>query len=111
MHSTHKHGLDYTPLYRFLLSKVGQQWDDVFSEAIARLDNPEPIFWMVALNGADRRDIVRTGESSYFSGLFVDDDGLLQRVNPDLSIEDMEPKCPCFTHTFNGERYVRVYDV
>ena len=31
MHSHHRHGFDYTPLYRFLLSKVGQPWDP-FSE-------------------------------------------------------------------------------
>ena len=29
-------GLDYTPLFRFLLSKVGCNWDEVFSEAKAR---------------------------------------------------------------------------
>ena len=30
-------GYDYTPLFRFLLSKVGQNWDNVFSEAVSRL--------------------------------------------------------------------------
>lgn len=37
-------GLDYTPLFRFLLSKVGSDWDSVFSEAKSRLDKTEPIF-------------------------------------------------------------------
>lgn len=39
-------GLDYTPLYRFLLAKVGSNWDEVFSEAKSRLDKTEPIFIM-----------------------------------------------------------------
>jgi hypothetical protein len=31
-------GLDYTPLFRFLLSRVGDDWDEVHSEAVSRLD-------------------------------------------------------------------------
>ena len=50
MHPGLRHGLDYTPLYRFLLSKVGQDWDAVYSEAVARLDRPAPISEMVALH-------------------------------------------------------------
>ena len=37
-------GLDYTPLFKFLLSKVGQDWDEVFSEAKSRVNKSEPIF-------------------------------------------------------------------
>lgn len=44
MHSKFRHGLDYTPLYRFLLSKVGHNWTQVHSEALSRLDKEEPIF-------------------------------------------------------------------
>ena len=40
-------GRDYTPLFKFLLSKIGKDWDKVYSEACARLDTPEPISWMV----------------------------------------------------------------
>ena len=59
-------GLDYTPLFRFLLSKVGGNWDDVFSEAKSRLDKTDPIFWMVALREEDKKDYIRIGESSFF---------------------------------------------
>lgn len=38
MHSKTLHGLDYTPLFKFLLSRVGQFWDFVHSEAVQRLD-------------------------------------------------------------------------
>jgi hypothetical protein len=98
-----KHGYDYTPLFRFLLSKVGSAWDDVYSEAKSRLDTPDPIFWMVALREEDKREVVRTGESSYYSGLYVDHEGLLQKVNPDL-----EHYTPGFVHpgetiSFNGK--------
>ncbi|MDP1183677.1 hypothetical protein Q6285_30915, partial [Klebsiella pneumoniae] len=67
-----RRGLDYTPLFRFLLSRVGQDWDEVYSEAVARLDLKDPIFWMVALREMDEQDYIRAGEASYFSGLKVD---------------------------------------
>src|ERR1039458_7285436 len=56
-------GLDYTPLYRFLLSKVGQNWNEIHSEAVSRLDNEEPIYHLVALMGMPRRQFVLCGES------------------------------------------------
>ena len=96
-------GLDYTPLFLFLLSKVGSKWDEVFSEAKSRLDKQAPIFWIVSLNENDKKDYIRTGESSYFSGLFVDDNGILQKTNSDLKAANMKPLCNCCTHTFNGK--------
>src|SRR5690606_13255061 len=81
-------GLDYTPLYRFLLSKAGCDWDAVYSEAKSRLNQSKPIFDMVALQEDDKEDFIRTGESSYFSGMYVDDDGILQISNPDLQAKE-----------------------
>ena len=102
MHSHQRHGFDYTPLFRFLLSKVGQPWGQVFNEANARLDRPEPVFWMVALHESDKEEYVRLGESTYYNGLWVDEAGLLQKVNPLLTSDHMKPFCDCCTHTFNG---------
>jgi hypothetical protein len=98
-------GLDYTPLFKFLLSKVGSNWDEVFSEAKSRLDKAEPIFWMVALTQDEKKDYVRMGESSYYSGLYVDENSILQIVNPTLKAKDMKPFCNCCTHTFNGKLF------
>ena len=98
-------GLDYTPLFKFLLSKIGTNWDEVFSEAKSRLNKTEPIFWMVALNKNEMADYVRLGESSYYSGLYVDENGILQISNPDLKAVDMKPFCDCCTHTFNGKLF------
>ncbi|WP_439572917.1 hypothetical protein [Phreatobacter sp.] len=103
-------GLDYTPLFRFLLSRVGQDWDDVQGEAIARLDKPDPIFWMVARTEDEKRAFVRIGESTYYSGLYIDGDNRLAKVDPGLTVEAMKPVCSCCTHTFNGVRFVRKYD-
>jgi hypothetical protein len=105
MHGVRHHGLDYTPLFRFLLSRVGQRWDDVYSEAVTRLDRPAPIFWMVALGESERQTFVRTDEASYFSGLYVDDRGLLAVVAPELTVENMPTFCRCCTHSFNGVAY------
>lgn len=105
MHGKQRRGLDYTPLFRFLLSNVGSEWNRVYSEAVSRLDRPEPIFWLVARHADEKREIVRVGESSYYSGLYVDDAGILRVVNPDLRAKDLTPSCSCCTHTLNGVRF------
>jgi len=104
-----RRGLDYTPLFQYLLSKIGEDWGEVFSEAAARLDSTEPIFWMVARQPYERQEFVRLGESTYYSGLYVDADDRLQAVNPELGPHNMEPSCSCCTHTFNGVRFTRKY--
>lgn len=111
MHAGQRNGLDYTPLYRFLLSKVGQDWDAVHSEAVARLDGAEPIFHMVALREDDEQDYIRSGESSYWSGLRVNALNVLEKVAPDLTVDDMVPFCACCTHTFNGARFTRAFEL
>jgi len=70
MGATVRRGLDYTPLYRFLLSKVGADWDDVHSEAVSRLDEEYPIFFVVALREDERTPYFYGGETACFSGLF-----------------------------------------
>jgi hypothetical protein len=102
MYGKKERGLDYTPLFRFLLSKVGVEWDSVFSEAKSRLDKTEPIYWIVALDENEKEEYVRIGESTYFSGLYVDKDGILQLTNPTLKPTDLTPLCSCCTHTLNG---------
>jgi hypothetical protein len=109
MRRDRQNGLDYTPLYRFLLSKVGEDFDEVYSEAVARLDRPDPVFHLVARNEAERHATVRTGESSYWSGLCVDDNGRLAAVDPSIKVETLEPCCPCCTHTFNGQPFVKPF--
>lgn len=103
MHGKKERGLDYTPLFQFLLSKVGHDWDEVFSEAKARLDKSDPIYWVVALHENEREDYVRVGESSYFSGMYVDHEKKLQLTNPELKAKDLTPFCDCCTHTLNGK--------
>lgn len=105
MHGKKQRGLDYTPLFRFLLSKVGENWDDIFSEAKSRLDKTEPIFWLVALHENNKKDVVRVDEASFYSGLYVDDNGLLQLTNPKIEPTDLKHYCDCCTHTFNGQVY------
>jgi hypothetical protein len=109
MHGKQRRGRDYTPLFKFLLSKVGRPWSEVHSEAVRRLDRTEPIFWLVATGDKRREDYVRVGESSYFSGLYVDEAALLQRVNLAIDASSLVPSCQCCTHTFNGVRFTRPY--
>lgn len=104
MHSGQRHGFDYTPLFKFLLSRVGRDWDEVHSEAVARLDREEPIFWMVAENLSEANPTFRAGESSHFSGLYVDETNTLALVAPEVTPDTMQPTCACCTHTLNGIR-------
>ena len=99
--------LDYTPIFRFFLSKVGSNWDDIHSEAVSRLDKQEPIFWIVAKNIESADDYLRVGESSYFSGLFIDSNNILQIVSPEITEKTLEPLCKCCTHTFNDIQFTR----
>ena len=86
-----QHGLDYTPLYKFLLSKVGKKWDDVYSEAVSRLNTSEPIFHLVALNAEDQKEYVRIRTSTYYSGLYVTEEGILEKVAPEINAHSLEP--------------------
>ncbi len=96
-------GFDYTPLFQFLLSKVGGIWDEIFSEAVSRLDKQEPVFWMVELDPRKMsRPIVRIGESSYYSKLTVAD-GVLVKIDPDAG--PPAKSNTCCTFTFNGRPY------
>ena len=96
-------------MFRFLLSKVGQDWNEVHSEAVARLDKEEPIYWLVARTEDEKRPTVGIGESSYFSGLYIDENNRLAIVDPSVKVEDLEPYCSCCTHTFNGKPFVKKY--
>jgi hypothetical protein len=104
MHGKKQRGLDDTPLFR-----VGQNWDAVYSEASARLDQAKPIFWLVALRPEDQKEYICIGESSYCSGLFVDENNILRVVHPNINHTTMTPFCTCCTHTFNGVRFSKKY--
>jgi len=111
MHGRKQRGLDYTPLFNFLLSNVGKDWDSIYKEAKLRLDKEDPIFWIVARSEVEKRDIVRVGESTYYSGLYIDDNKVLQKVNASIKNEDLQPLCPCCTYTFNGKRFQNKFDM
>jgi len=109
MHANRHRGRDYTPLFRFLLTRVGRDWGETYREAVARLDKEEPIFWLVARKEEEKKPIVRIGENSFFSGLYVDDNNLLAVVEENIRVEALEPACPCCTHTFNGKPFIRKF--
>lgn len=99
---THE-GYDYTPLFKFLLSHVGHNWDKIFSEAVGRLDKRAPIFWQVDIHfRKGDSGIVRIGGNSYYSKLTVVDDML---VLADPTAEAPARSCTCCTHSFNGVPY------
>lgn len=107
MKNKKKRGLDFTPLYMFLLSKVGQKWDDVYSEAKSRIPESETeaiehMFYKETTYSINN-GYCRMGEGSMYSTLEIDENGLLQKTHPELAIESLYPSCNCCTHTFNGK--------
>lgn len=97
-------GYDYTPLFHYLLMRIGDQWKDIYSDIKPRLNDTEPIFWIVSLadDVSGEPEYVRLGEASYWSRLYVNPEGQLQKVNPEL--ESIQPFCTCHTHSFNGKK-------
>ena len=95
-------GLDYTPLFKFLLSRVGQDWSQTLSEAQSRLDKTEPIFHMMVDKVDGVEGYFRWG-NSFYNTLYVDDNNKIQKVDPNVSVNDIKPYCDCCTHTFNGK--------
>lgn len=105
-------GFDYTPLFRFLLSKIGKDWTEVHSEAVSRLDSDKPIFWMVILDvtESDKKfPYINIGESSKWSKLYVDENNTLQKVDENYTANDVWPACDCCTYTFNGKKVSNKY--
>lgn len=104
-----KRGLDYTPLYKFLLSKIGHNFDDVYREVIKRVNDRNAIFHMFRKHEFETDDFVRIGESSFYNKLYIDENNIIQKVNPNLKNEDFSPSCWCCTYTFNGKPLIKKY--
>lgn len=101
------HWKDYTPLYKYLLKHVGEDFDKICSDIYPRIDERNEIWFIVAERENDIRDkgYVVVG-NSYYSQLFVDENNILQKVKPELINENFYPYCDCCTHSFNGEPFV-----
>lgn len=118
----HRHEYDYAPLYKFLLSCVGREWDKVFEECQSRLDKVDPIMDMVT-NVNKRGLVVEYPEFSngypcffhdwracddsrtYWSCLYVDNDGILRYVNESFTFTDIKHTDLYSIHTgsWNGK--------
>ena len=107
MKGKRKKGYDYTPLYRFLHSKVGQDWNEIYSEAKSRLDKTDPIFYIVEKPNtpytrlaSSPKDIARVGEGTYWHTMYIDENKTLQFKNKEATIK---ASCNCCTHTLDGK--------
>ena len=113
-----RHDNDYAPLYKFLLSRVGCKWDETFSECVSRLDKAEPIFDMVvnvnpkgmvvdkALEDLPKgfHDYRACDDSrTYWSTLYVDDNGTLQFVDEHYVIDVDDELYGILTASWNGK--------
>jgi hypothetical protein len=62
---------NYNPLFKFLHSKVGSKWDEVYSECCSRLNYRQPIWWIIDKVKKEKRK-VRVGENTYVDNLYIE---------------------------------------
>lgn len=105
--SSHKNGRCFKPLYNFLLSSVGKNFDVVRSEALRRIESCDAArLYDIISRDTDTENIeaiTRISESSTFSTLYIDSDNILRVAHPEICNEHISPTCYCCTHTFNGK--------
>jgi hypothetical protein len=113
MHTTKHHLKDYTPLYKYLLKHVGEDFDKICSDVYPRIDDRERIWDIIDRNGSHdlHSRVCNVGGNSYYSTLIIDEDNILQIKTPELKNSDLWPDCGCCTHTFNGVVYVNKFDI
>ena len=101
-----KHERDYTPLFLFLIASVGNKADDVYSIAKRRSDERFQEYWNYMFDGSEFH---RMGENSYYSGLMIDENGLIQKVDPTLEgrLDQFmyDAGYDKWTQSFNGKVY------
>lgn len=107
-------GYDYTPLYQYLRSHVGENWNDIYSKILPRLpdtkEGREAWTIFVLQPGEKVRPLVRYGPRSMFSALYIDEKNLLQVVDPTVGVEHCNaPYGKDFpeTYTLNGKRIMK----
>ena len=105
---------DYSPLYKFLLKNVGNNWSEIFRVCQSKLNDMEPITKMVinvntrglVIDNVDIKNInqytpyFKSGPNTCFSTLYVDENNIIQYVDKLFEIK----KSHYFneTLTFNG---------
>jgi len=104
---------DYRPLMKFLLKSVGKNWSEVWKECVSRLNTTQPVHWIVlnvGKNGlrydVDPNELVqmfRYSEDSYYSTLYVDENGILQYVDKNYIKEHADYPNTEWGETFNGK--------
>lgn len=127
------HGVyDYTPLFMFLLKQEGRDWDAVWKECTARLNDTEPVSYMVInikKNGLVNPNVIiefsdkpsldwkgrdtanvnvksfRYGEGSRYSTMYVDHENKLQFVDKNYVSGPTYEIERRWGETFNGRLY------
>ena len=105
---------DYSPLYKFLLKNVGNNWSEIFRVCQSKLNDVEPITKMVinvntrglVIDNVDIKNInqytpyFKSGPNTCFSTLYVDENDIIQYV--DKLFEIKKSRYFNETLTFNG---------
>lgn len=82
------HKYDYTPMIMYVLNRVGEDFDKVYSDVCKRIEGEGKVLFnkMVSKKPKEElNDYFRYGEGSYYSQLYVDDENKIQKINPNLS--------------------------
>lgn len=93
---------DYTPLYNYLLTQIGEDFNVIHSYVQKRVNNINRIYDIIKPS-TYKLSYVRVSENAYYSALYIDEYNTLKKINPNFNIEHMYPFCSCCTHTFNNK--------
>lgn len=95
--------LDFTPLYKYLQSKVGEDYDTVYSNVVERIPrNQRGVIDYIVMADNTGDGVARLGESTYFRTLYVDENNKLQFVNKDYK-QTVSKWCYMDTTTLDGK--------
>ncbi|MGL5689956.1 MAG: hypothetical protein ACRDD8_03955 [Bacteroidales bacterium] len=108
-----RNGRCFKPLYHFLLSSVGRNFNDVYSVIKLRLEacDIDRVYDIISLKSdiTEIEPTVKVGRNSIYSTLYIDADNILRVAHPDVCNEQIYPSCTCCTHTFNGKELIQKY--
>lgn len=105
---------NYTPLFKYLLSQVGKNWDDVWKDVFPRVDGVSDPIRLMVINVNKHGNVIEVENKqpyfSYnlryygyrtFSTLFVDENNILQYV--DKNFRPHHDNLGMITKSFNAK--------
>lgn len=86
-HGDQGEGYDYTPMFKFVLKHIGEDVDKIYSEVCRRTNERGKYLFNVLVSRKPKDELnplLRLGETSFWSQLYVDENNKIQKVEPNM---------------------------